>query len=135
MDTQAIDGAGEAGSAGSEVERAARRFAAVLAETPAFQAFEDASVRFRDDERAQDAYGAYQAEQRNLQPLLMLGAASEERQRELDRLYEAFVSEQSAAELLEAQASLTALCRAIDRVLSERVGMRFSATCSPGCCG
>lgn len=135
MDTQVVEGSSEAGAAGSDVERAARRFAAALAETPAFQAFEEASVRFREDERAQEAYGAYQAQQRTLQPLVMLGAASDEQRTDLERLHEAFMAESSVAELLEAQASLTALCRAIDGLLSERVGLRFAATCSPGCCG
>lgn len=65
----------------------------------------------------------------------MLGAATEEQRTELERLNEAFLAEPSAAELLEAQASLVALCRAVDGLLSERVGLRFAATCSPGCCG
>ena len=135
METQVVQGSSESGAEDSGVESAARRFAAALAETPAFRAFEEASVRFRDDERAQQAYGAYQAQQRALQPLVMLGAASDEQRTELERLHEAFLAEPSAAELLEAQASLTALCRAVDGLLSERVGLRFAATCSPGCCG
>ena len=110
-------------------------FAAALAETPAFRAFEEASVRFRDDERAQEAFAAYQAEQRTLQPFLMMGAASDEQRAELERLYEDFMAEPSAADLLESQASLAALCQAIDGLLSERVGLPFAATCSPGCCG
>lgn len=135
MDTQVVDGSSEAGPAGSDVEGAARRFAAALAETPAFKAFEEASVRFRDDEPAQAAYRAYQDEQRKLQPFMMLGAASEEQRAELDRLYQAFLAEHSAADLRQAQVSLTALCGAIDVLLSERIGLRFAATCSPGCCG
>lgn len=135
MDTQVVEGSSEAGPAGSDVEGAARRFAAALAETPAFRAFEEASVRFREDERAQEAFRAYQAEQRTLQPFLMMGAASDEQRAELARLYEAFMAEPSAADLLESQASLAALCQAIDGLLSERVGLRFAATCSPGCCG
>jgi cell fate (sporulation/competence/biofilm development) regulator YlbF (YheA/YmcA/DUF963 family) len=133
-----IDGsreAGAAGSDGSDVEAAARRFAASLGETPVFRAFQEASARFHEDEQAQDAYGAFQIRQRELQPLLMLGAASDEQRAELDGLYESFVTEPSAAELLEAQASLIALCRAIDGLLSERVGLPFAATCNPRCCG
>jgi len=135
VDSQMVDGSSEAGSAGSDVEGAAPRFAAALAETPAFRAFEEASVRFRDDERAQEAYRAYQDQQRTLQPFLMMGAASDEQRAELQRLHETFMAEPSAAELLEAQASLTALCRAVDGLLSERIGLRFAAACSPGCCG
>lgn len=135
VDTQVADGPSEASTAGSDVESAAQKFAAALAETRAFKAFEEASVRFGGDERAQEAYRAYQAEQRTLQPFLMMGAASDEQRAELDRLYEAFLAEHSAADLRQAQVSLAALCRAIDGLLSERIGLRFAAICSPGCCG
>jgi len=119
----------------SDVERAARRFAAALAETPTYRAFEEASVRFSDDEHAREAYHAFQARQRELQPMIMLGAASEEQKAELDQMYDAFVSERSASGLLDAQASLAALCSQLDVLLSQRLGLPFAATCSPGCCG
>lgn len=118
-----------------DVERAARGFAAALAGTPEFKAFEEASTRFGDDERAKEAYRAFQAEQRALQPYVMLGAATDEQRAKLDRLHEAFVSEPSAARLLQAQDPLTRLCGAIDSLLSVHIGLRFAATCSPGCCG
>jgi len=119
----------------SDVERAARRFAAALAETPTYRAFEEASVRFSDDEHARETYHAFQARQRELQPMIMLGAASEEQKAELDQMYDAFVSERSASGLLDAQASLAALCSQLDVLLSQRLGLPFAATCSPGCCG
>lgn len=50
METQVVQGSSESGSESSGVESAARRFAAALAETPAFGAFEEASVRFGADE-------------------------------------------------------------------------------------
>ena len=135
MDSQMVDGSSEAGSAGSDVEAAAGRFASALAETPAFRAFEEASARFHEDERAREAYRAYRVQQRTLQPLLMLGAATEEQRAELERLYEVFAAKHTTADLRQAQASLAALCLAIDELLSERVGMPFAATCSPRCCG
>ena len=117
------------------VEQAARSFVAALAETPECRAFERAYLRFRDDERAQEALWAFEEQQRSLQPLLMLGAASDEQRAELDRLREAWMAEPSVAEYLEAQTSLSTLARAIDRVLSDRIGLDFAATCRPSCCG
>jgi hypothetical protein len=67
--------------------------------------------------------------------MIMLGAASEEQKAELDQMYQAFMSQHSASSLLDAQASLAALCSQLDVVLSQRLGMAFAATCSPGCCG
>lgn len=138
VDTELVTGQNEADAEPSGVERAARRFAAALAETPTYRAFEEASVRFSNDEHAQEAYQAYQAfqaRQRELQPMIMLGAASEEQKAELDQMYEAFMSEHSASGLLDAQASLAALCSQLDVLLSQRLGLPFAATCSPGCCG
>jgi cell fate (sporulation/competence/biofilm development) regulator YlbF (YheA/YmcA/DUF963 family) len=119
----------------SDVERAAKDLVAALSETPEFKAFEQAYLRFRDDERAQQALWAYQEEQRSLQPLLMLGAVSDDQRAELDRLREAWMAESSVAGYLEAQASLSALCRGIDQLLSERIGLGFAAACNPSCCG
>lgn len=135
VDTHVVDGSGEAATAGSDVESAAQRFAAALAETTTYRSFEEASVRFSSDEHAREAYQAFQTRQRELQPLIMLGAASEEQKAELDQMYEAFMSEHSASGLLHAQASLAALCSQLDVVLSQRLGLPFAATCSPGCCG
>lgn len=119
----------------SDVERAARDFAAALSQTPEFKAFEHAYLRFRDDERAQQALWAYQVEQRSLQPLLMLGAASDEQRAELERLRQAWTAEPSVTEYLEAQTSLSGLCREVDERLSEYIGMSFAAVCTPRCCG
>lgn len=135
METEVVTGAHTAGAKPSDVTRATQRLAAVLAETSVFKAFEEASARFSDDEQAREAYRAFQVRQRELQPMLMLGAASEEQKAELDRLHEAFMSEPSALALLDAQASLAALCSQLDVLLSEQLEFPFGATCSPGCCG
>lgn len=119
----------------SDVERAARDLAAALAETPEFTAFEHAYIRFRDDERAQEAMWAYQEQQRALQTLFMLRAVSPEQQAELERLREAWLAEPSAKEYLAAQASLAAVSQAVDEILSEHIGLGFAAACRPSCCG
>ncbi len=59
----------------SVVKQAARDFAAVLSETPQFQAFEQAAETFQKDEPAQRAMQAYESKQQSLRALLMLNAA------------------------------------------------------------
>jgi len=75
---------------GAQVQTAVRTFAQALAESPAFQAFEQAADRFRQDEAAQAAFQAYRAKQQSLQTMLMLNAVGSEEQAELKRLYQAF---------------------------------------------
>lgn len=117
------------------VDQAAREFAAALAGTPQAKAFTRAYERFRDDERAQEAMWAFQEQQRLLQPLFMLGAASDEQRAELERLREVWMANPAVTEYLEAQASLSTLSRALDQVLSDRIGLGFAAACRPSCCG
>lgn len=117
------------------VEDAARDFAEALSETPEVMAFERAYVRFRDDERAQEAMSSVQEQQRLLQPLLMLGAASDEQRAELERLREAWITQPSVVDYVQAQTSLSTLARALDQVLSDRIGLGFAAACRPSCCG
>ncbi len=126
-----------AGAAGwrSEVERAARDLAAALSQTPEAQAFQLACARFRDDEPAQQAMLAYEAEERALQPLVMLGAATGEQRTGLERLRRAAMEHPSTAAYLNAQGTLMALARAVDGVLSEKTGLGFAASCRPRCCG
>lgn len=135
VETELVTEQNQADPRPSDVEGAARRFAGAIAETATYRSFEEASVRFSNDEHAREAYQAFQARQRELQPMIMLGAASEEQKAELDQMYQAFMSEHSASSLLDAQASLAALCSQLDVVLSQRLGIPFAATCSPGCCG
>jgi cell fate (sporulation/competence/biofilm development) regulator YlbF (YheA/YmcA/DUF963 family) len=119
----------------SQVERAARDFAAAMSETPEFLTFERAYVRFRDDRRAQEQLRAFEEKQRSLQALLMLNAVGNEERAELERLREAWRSEDSVVGYVEAQAALSALCRATDQVLSEKLGLGFARVCRPSCCG
>jgi cell fate (sporulation/competence/biofilm development) regulator YlbF (YheA/YmcA/DUF963 family) len=119
---------------GAQVQTAVRTFAQALAESPAFQAFEQAADRFRQDEAAQAAFQAYRAKQQSLQTMLMLNAVGSEEQAELKRLYQAFISEPSTAAYLEAQEELMSMCQAAANLLSERLGLDFAAACGPGCC-
>lgn len=119
----------------ADTTRAAKELAVAITETAEFIAFERAFLRLREDERAQQALVAFETKQQELQAMLMLGAASEEERAELERLRQAWMDEPAVTEYLDAQASLAALSRAIDRHLSDRIGLGFAAACRPSCCG
>lgn len=118
----------------AQVQSAIRAFAQALAESPQFQAFEQAADRFRQDETAQSAFQAYRAKQQSLQAMLMLNAVGSQDRAELTRLYQTFSAQPATVAYMEAQEELTALCQAAANLLSERLGLDFAATCGPGCC-
>ena len=134
--TQTAAGALEAEGAGAEAEvrAAAHAFAQALAESDEFQAFEQATDGLRQDETAQRIIEAYQTKQQLLQVSLMLGAVSAEEQAELERLRQAFLSHPTVAAYLQAQENLTAICQAAADLLSQHIGLSFTAACGPGCC-
>ncbi len=136
MPAQTVTGVLEAegAEAEAEVRAAARAFAQALAESAEFQAFEQTADRLRQDETAQRAIGAYQTKQQSLQAMLMLNAVSAQDQAELERLRQVFLSHPTVAAYLQAQESLTAVCQAVADVLSQRIGLSFTAACGPGCC-
>jgi cell fate (sporulation/competence/biofilm development) regulator YlbF (YheA/YmcA/DUF963 family) len=136
MPAQTVTGVLEAegAEAEAEVRAAASAFAQALAESAEFQAFEQAADRLRQDETAQRAIGAYQTKQMSLQAVLMLNAASAQDQAELERLRQAFLSHPTVAAYLQAQENLAAVCQATADVLSQRIGLSFTAACGPGCC-
>jgi cell fate (sporulation/competence/biofilm development) regulator YlbF (YheA/YmcA/DUF963 family) len=116
------------------VRQAARDFARVLTETPQFKAFEQANDRLNSDEQAQQVLEAFQAKQQSLRMMLMLNAASAEETAELERLRGAVLADPSVAAYLQAQQDLTAVCHAAADLLTQRIGMSFTAACGPGCC-
>jgi len=124
----------EGASAKDEARAAARAFAQALAESDEFQAFERATDGLRQDETAQRAIQAYQTKQQSLQVSLMLGAVNAEDQAELERLRQAFLSHPTVAAYLQAQENLTAICQAAADLLSQHIGLSFTAACGPGCC-
>jgi hypothetical protein len=66
--------------------------------------------------------------------MLMLNAVSAEDQAEIERLRQAFLSEATVVAHFQAQEDLMALCQASADLLSERIGLSFTAACGPGCC-
>jgi cell fate (sporulation/competence/biofilm development) regulator YlbF (YheA/YmcA/DUF963 family) len=117
-----------------QVHAAADAFAQALAESTEFQAFERYAERLSQDETSQKAILAYQNKQRSLQMMLILNAVSPEDQAELERLQKAFLDQPSVVAYLKAQEDLNTLCQAAANLLSERIGLSYTAACGPGCC-
>jgi len=116
------------------VRQAARDFAAALAETPQFRAYEEAIERLNHDTGAQRAIEAFQTKQQSLQAMLMLNAVSAADKAELQRLQNAFSSAPAVVDFTQAQTDLMAICRASADWLSEAIGLNYAATCGSGCC-
>lgn len=119
----------------SVVRTAARDFAAVLAETPQFKAFEQATLRFRQDEAAQKAMQAYQQKQQSLHMMLRLNAVSPQDKAALEQLQNEWLSHSSVAEYFQAQNELAALCQSLGDLLSGQIGLNYSTACGASCCG
>ena len=119
----------------SVVKKSAQNFASVLAETPQFKSFEQASECFRQDQAAQQAMKAFQEKQRDWRALIMLNSLSAEQQAELDTLKNAFVSRPVVEEYFKAQSDLATLCQTLGDALSESLGLNYAAACGVSCCG
>ena len=120
---------------GEQVVQAARDFAEALSETPQFQAWEQTAWAVRQDQVAQAMAQKLQTMQRELQPLLMLGAASGEQRSELERLRSAYRALPTVTAYVQAEADLRTLCQAANEVLSQAAGLDFAANSASACCG
>ena len=119
----------------SVVKQAARDFAAALAETPEFKAFEQATDRFRQDQTAQQALSAYQEKQIFWRVLMQLNALNAEQKAELEGLQNAFVNQPVVQEYFKAQTEFATLCQTLGDTLSESIGLNYAAACGVSCCG
>jgi cell fate (sporulation/competence/biofilm development) regulator YlbF (YheA/YmcA/DUF963 family) len=120
---------------GEQVAQTARDFAEALSETPPFQAWEQAAWALRQDQAAQAMAQKLQTMQRELEPLLMLGAASSEQHSELERLRSAYLASPTVTAYVQAEDDLRTLCQAANEVLSQAAGLDFAANSASGCCG
>lgn len=118
-----------------DIERAAKAFAAALCETTEYEALEHAYLRLRDDEGAHEALRIFEDHKRSIQPLLMLGAVTDEQRAELERLRQAWVTRPTVKEYLESETAMSTVCREAGEILSGRIGLSFASACAPGCCG
>jgi cell fate (sporulation/competence/biofilm development) regulator YlbF (YheA/YmcA/DUF963 family) len=117
------------------VKQAARNFAAAVAETPQFKAFEQVAERFRQDQTAQQALRAYQEKQTSWRALLMLNALSTEQRAELESLQNAFVNQPVVQEYFKVQTEFAALCQTLGDAISGSIDLNYAAACGVSCCG
>jgi len=118
----------------NEALQAARQFAAVLAETPEYQAFDEAQFRLRQDAAAQEAIRAFQEKQQALGWQLQFGLIGDAEREELRRLQQAMLAQPVVRGYVEAQERLGLLCQEAAGLISEVIGLSFAASCGPGCC-
>jgi cell fate (sporulation/competence/biofilm development) regulator YlbF (YheA/YmcA/DUF963 family) len=119
----------------SVVRAAARDFAAALAETPQFKAFEQAYEALNNDTAAHQSLSAYQAKAKSLRAMLMLNAVSEVDRAELERLKNEYVTRSAVQVYAAAESELTSLCQQTAGMISEAIGLNYAASCGASCCG
>jgi cell fate (sporulation/competence/biofilm development) regulator YlbF (YheA/YmcA/DUF963 family) len=131
--TQPTAGALEAEE--TEVYAAAHAFAEALAESDVFRAWEQAAWALRQDQAARALAGRLQTMQRELQPLLMLGAVTAEQRVELEELRSNYLTLPTVLAYMQAETNLRALCQAANEAVSKQMGLDFATNCASGCCG
>ena len=115
---------------------AAREFAAALAETAEYQAFEQAQLALRRDQVAQDAIRAFQDKQQALVWELRLGLVANAERQELKALEKAMLALPTVQAYMRAQEELSRLCGELAGIISDTIGLDFAGGCGPGCsCG
>lgn len=118
------------------VMQAARQFAGALAESPQYQAFEQALFTFRQDTQAQSAIQDFQNKQASLKGLLMLDAVSPEDRQELQALADRVNQHPSVIAYSQAQKDLVAASQELGDLLSNAIGLDYASACrTGGCCG
>jgi len=117
------------------VRQAARNFAATLSEIRPFMDFEAAAERLNHDQPAQKAIADFQTKQQSLQMMIRLNAVAPADQAELERLQHAYLSEASVVDYIQAQQALVAICQAAGEIISQAIGLNYSASCGASCCG
>lgn len=119
----------------SVVRAAARNFAAALAETPQFKAFEQAYEVLSKDTVAHQALSAYHEKSNSLRAMIMLNALSEPDRAELERLKNEYMTRSAVQMYAVAEAELTALCQQLAGRISKATGLNYAAACGASCCG
>jgi len=126
----------EAPTSEDEVLEAARGLAAALAETPEYQAREQAQRSLRQDVAAQGAIRAVQERQQALGWQLQMGLIGDAEREEMQRLQQAMFAQPAVQAYADAQQRLGAVCQEVAGLISDIIGLNFAASCGPGCsCG
>jgi cell fate (sporulation/competence/biofilm development) regulator YlbF (YheA/YmcA/DUF963 family) len=119
-----------------EVRQAIVSFAAAMAETLQFQAYEQAHEHLQGDSVAQEAIRALQTKQQSLEVMFRLNAVSQEERDELQRLQQNCMAQPSVIAYGRAQAELAGVCTALATVVSREIGLDYAGACGVGCgCG
>jgi cell fate (sporulation/competence/biofilm development) regulator YlbF (YheA/YmcA/DUF963 family) len=119
----------------SVVHISARDFAAALAETAQFKAFERAYEALSQDVSAQQALTAFREKADSLEVMLQLNAASDAERAELEQLRQSYMNRASVQSYGAAQAELQSLCQQTAEKISAAIGLSYATTCGPSCCG
>lgn len=122
-----------------EVGAAAKAFAAALADTPEFRAFEESYHAFKHDRAAQEVVRHVEDKQRMLQMMQRLGKLEQNELDELSRLRETMMSQPVVSAYVDAQNELIELCQTVVREISDAIDLDFAGACAApsasGCCG
>lgn len=119
----------------SVVRSAARGFAAALADTPQYRAFEQAYDDLQHDAAAQQALALYQAKMESLRALLMLNAVGESERAELEQLQQDYLTRASVQTYTAAEAELIAISQQAAGMISAALSINYAAACGASCCG
>jgi len=119
----------------SVVKAAAHDFAAALAETPQFKAFEQAYEALNQDTAAHQSLSIYQEKVKSMRATLMLNAVSDAERAELEKLKNDYMTRSAVQAYATAEAELTALCQQVAGMISASTGLNYAACCGTSCCG
>jgi len=107
-------------------------FAAAIAETPEFQAYEQANLVLRQDQEAQRQLEAMQV----AQPRARWGLpAADDGEASLETLRRRTMAHPTVKAYVDAQESLSGLCQDVNALLGDAMGTDFAAAAAPSCCG
>ena len=118
-----------------DVRIASAAFAAALADTPEFRAFEERYGAFKHDRAAQEAVRLFQEKQQSLQMAQQLETLTPDELTVLNLLRNAMMNQPSVHAYVDAQNELMLLCQAAAQELSATIGLDFASACASGCCG
>jgi cell fate (sporulation/competence/biofilm development) regulator YlbF (YheA/YmcA/DUF963 family) len=118
-----------------EVSAAAKAFAAALADTLEFRAFEEGAVAFKHDRVAQEAVRLFEEKQGSLRMMQQLGVLEQKELDERNRLRDTMMNQPAVRVYVDAQNELTHLCQAATREISGLIDYDFAGACASGCCG
>ena len=118
-----------------ELHNTIKEFVNALVASSQYQAYEQASNHFHEDNEAKIALQEYQARANELRTKQMFNTLSQQEQDELQRLWMKFLSFKSVQVYLEAQESFQSLCRISAQIISDHCGLDYATACGASCCG